>query len=291
MVGSTLIKTSTPTGFGWQRDLPDAHDVSIQDPWFASRLSKLPRLVELPTSVDWRTYCGAVDDQGDFNTSPAHACAGLLQFCERRAHGRVIEPSRMFLYRTARRLDRFSNDSGVSLRSVLKAMVRFGVASESSWPFLPGNLNLDPDAFVYSEAKQDENAVYVRLDHSDQSGESKLTIVKSFLACGFSIVFGFPVYDSVTQSPDIAFPSQMNRVLGGQSVLAVGYADDRRYRSDHGAILIRNSWGPSWGDAGYGWLPYEYVRRHLAADFWLLLRESWLASSEFLMPEMLADLG
>jgi C1A family cysteine protease len=36
------------------------------------------------------------------------------------------------------------------------------------------------------------------------------------------------------------------------------------------APLIRNSWG-----TGYGWLPYEYVRRGLAEDWWALLHADW----------------
>jgi C1A family cysteine protease len=43
----------------------------------------------------------------------------------------------------------------------------------------------------------------------------------------------------------------------------VGYDDARR------RFLIRNSMGASWGDGGYGSVPYEYLADpRLAADFW-----------------------
>jgi C1A family cysteine protease len=64
----------------------------------------------------------------------------------------------------------------------------------------------------------------------------------------------------------------------------VGYDDKLRIRSDKGALLVRNSWGADWGDGGYGWLPYEYVRQQLAVDFWTLLKPSWLKSGEFESP-------
>jgi C1A family cysteine protease len=63
--------------------------------------------------------------------------------------------------------------------------------------------------------------------------------------------------------------------------VAVGFDDAKRIRSWKGALLVRNSWGPGWGDAGYGWLPYAYVDRGLAADFWTLLRLEWLAAGDF----------
>jgi C1A family cysteine protease len=108
--------------------------------------------------------------------------------------------------------------------------------------------------------------------------------VRLYLAAGFPFLFGFPVYSTLSAAADIPFPTAFDRGCGGQAVLAVGYDDNRRIHSTKGALLIRSSWGEGWGEGGYGWLPYAYVEKQLAVDFWTLLEPGWLASGEFLDP-------
>jgi len=53
--------------------------------------------------------------------------------------------------------------------------------------------------------------------------------------------------------------------VGGHAVLAVGYDDASR------SFLCMNSQGPTWGQAGFFTLPWDYVtNRDWTQDFWTL---------------------
>ncbi|MEA2373668.1 MAG: hypothetical protein QOD53_131, partial [Thermoleophilaceae bacterium] len=97
-----------------------------------------------------------------------------------------------------------------------------------------------------------------------------LSQLKGCLAAGFPFVFGFSVYSSfessqVTKTGTVPMPGANEELLGGHAVLAVGYLE-RRQR-----FIVRNSWGPRWGNAGYFSMPYPYLLQPtLADDFWTL---------------------
>ena len=40
---------------------------------------------------------------------------------------------------------------------------------------------------------------------------------------------------------------------GLHAMLIVGYSDRQE------VFIVRNSWGTSWGDKGYGYVPYDYI--------------------------------
>ena len=65
----------------------------------------------------------------------------------------------------------------------------------------------------------------------------------------------------------MTMPSKSESVEGGHAVLCVGYDDAKSQ------VIIKNSWGASWGDKGYFYMPYEYITSDdLAADFWTVRR-------------------
>lgn len=288
MMNGMTLNASPQLAFGWQRDLPDSRDLTPDHPQVTEALHALeasPRRSRRPRQTDLREFFPPVADQGHRNTSPAHACIALWEYFQRRAEGRMECHSPDFLYKVARRLHGMEGDCGVGLRSTLKAMVRFGSPLLIHARDLDGAVDSEPEPFLYSVSERCAPAQYVRLDRRNGNGRETLELVKTFLAAGFPVVFGFPVPTSLTMEPEVPYRPGYDAYRGGKAVVAVGY-DDRRLGMRTGALLIRSSWGPGWGEEGYGWLPYVYVAEQLAADFWTMFSPQWLASGEFLRPEL-----
>ncbi len=67
----------------------------------------------------------------------------------------------------------------------------------------------------------------------------------------------------------VPVPTRRDPRVGGHALLAVGYEHARR------RLIFRNSWGPAWGDGGYGYLPYAFIASAtLTWDFWTMRRVS-----------------
>ncbi|MFN7942455.1 MAG: C1 family peptidase [Thermoanaerobaculia bacterium] len=281
--------TMAPRGMGWLRDLPDFRDFSHRSEEVDSIRSKsrsLKRALKAaPKKVDLRPWCSPIEDQGSLGSCTANAGVGLLEYFERRAYGRHLDGSRLFLYKASRDLLKWTGDQGAFLRTAMKAMVLFGVPPEEYWPYKVADYDKEPSAFCYAFAASYKAIKYYRLDPPDQSSAATLEAVKANLAAGLPAMFGFTVYSSIPPLGDgkgeIPFPKKGEKVEGGHAVVAIGYDDGKAIGDDTGAFLIRNSWGTDWGMNGYGWLPYTYVTGGLADDFWSLVEAEFVNTELF----------
>jgi len=279
---------------GWVPDLPDARDYTYRHDEVVQLLRRLKRSRRktLPNEVDLRRdeegeYFTPPEDQGPLNCSSACAVLGLVEYFERRVRGRTFEGSKLFLYKVTRnRLQkrlRVMGDTGADLRTTLKTLVHFGVPPEEHWPYDVDHFDDEPSAFLYSLAKPLREVRYFRLDEPNCDGVKTWEVVKSFLAAGFPVAFGFPVPTSLTADANVPYRPDLDSIRGGQAAVAVGYKTNHFGRGQH-ALLIRSSWGSRWGDHGNGWLPTCFLRSRLARDFWTLVSEQWLDSGELSQP-------
>jgi len=283
------MQTIHGRGLGWHRDLPDMRDHTLTTATVSKVLAKSSALKKnakaLPASVDLRKYCSPIEDQGQLGSCTAHAGISMVEYFERRAFGKHIDASRLFLYKVTRELLGFSGDDGAYLRDTMKALVLFGVPPEKYWPYNVDRFNDEPSNFCFSYAQNYQSIDYYRLDPPKATTGVVLANVKTSLAGNLPAMFGFSVYSSMPSTGDgkgeIPYPANGDSLAGGHAVLAVGYDDQKKIGSHKGALLIRNSWGADWGDHGYGWLPYAYIEDGLADDFWTLIKAEFVDSDLF----------
>jgi C1A family cysteine protease len=286
-------------GMGWLPDYPDFRDYTLE----IGENEELNRLLSsigldrvdlttLPTSVDLRQWCSPIENQGQLGSCTANAGAGVVEYFENRAFGRYLDASRLFLYKATRNFAKLTGDSGAFLRSTMGALALFGVPPEDYWPYTDKvpDFDKEPTAFCYSFAANYKSIKYFRHDATNLTKEAVIDSIKMALTAGIPSMFGFTVYNSISQAAQtgkIPFPCKNEKILGGHAIVAVGYNDSMIIKNPtcgyqtQGALLIRNSWGTGWGDKGYGWLPYEYILKEAACDFWSILQQNWVDTGLF----------
>ena len=237
----------------------------------------------LAAQVDLRQFCSLIEDQGQYGSCTANAAVALVEYFEKRAFNKYIDASRMFVWKTTHDLMGISGNTGAYIRTTMEALVLFGTPPEAFWSYDAQHFDIEPTAFCYAFADNYKAIQYVRLDPATLTPAQVLENVRMMLNSGFPAMFGLPVYpefDHPVQGK-VAFPAPTSRSRGGHAICAVGYDDDLMIGPDKGALLVRNSWGKTWGLDGYGWLSYKYVTAGLTADWWTLIKEKWVDTGRF----------
>jgi C1A family cysteine protease len=243
-------------GYGYLPDLPDHRDYYYN--------VSVP--VETPPAVDLRPNCPRiVYNQGMLGSCTANALAGLLQYNQIVQKKPIrLMPSRLFIYYNERYLENtVLEDSGATLRDGIRALCKWGAPDENLWPYHLHKFTVEPSPPVYGAAQSSIITQYSRI-------VQKISDLRVCLASGHPFVMGIMVYDSfesreVATTGIVPMPSRNEDAVGGHAVLTVGYNDAEQ------RFLVRNSWGPRWGQQGYFTIPYEYIlNSDLCGDIWTI---------------------
>ncbi len=271
--------------FGWLRDYPDFRDFSLKTPEVRQFIiEESSDGLANKYDISERFQLHNAFEQGKIGSCTAHAGVNMYMIYLRVAGLRVEPLSRLFLYKTTRDLLGWNGDTGAHLRTTMQSLAMFGCPPEKYLKYDVEKFDEEPSARLYAMAQNYQALTYYRLDPVFKDPAKILESIKMNLSANRPCIFGFMVYDSIDdKTGNVVMPDRQANRLGGHAVCAVGYDDAHPVPGAdmNGAIKFFNSWGTKWGENGYGYLPYAYIFKGLAVDWWTMMSAEWLDTKQF----------
>lgn len=218
------------------------------------KINNLPDIQKMPSIIDLRNNFSIVCDQGNIESCTASALCSIIEYDNKNFIG-----SRLFLFYNENNI--LNNDNGITIYDNINSLLTTGICTENLWPYNFNNVNIKPFSTCYIEGAKNKSFVISNILND-------LSNMKKSLANNNPFIVGIAVYESfesikVAKSGYVPMPYSNEKILGGHTVICVGYDDNKQ------VWIMRNSWGSNWGDKGYFYLPYLYLLdSKLSSDLW-----------------------
>ena len=219
----------------------------------------------LPPKVDLRKPWWTINNQVNTGSCVGWATAdGIMRYhlvqANRLAPKQLL--STRFVWMASKESDEFTSrpetfieGAGTSLKAAMDVVRKFGNVLDSELSF-----NISTLMFVGNENTFYASASTRRAANYFNLGKN-LAQWKSWLAGNGPILAGLSVdatWDNAASTAGKLDTFQPATVRGGHAVCIVGYTSDR--------FIIRNSWGTTWGDKGFGYASASYINNGFFAE-------------------------
>jgi hypothetical protein len=200
--------------------------------------------------LDLRSRLSIARDQGVRNTCLAFTLSDL----NRLNAALQFDLSPEYLYQAAAaNSPSWTPDSGLLIHEGKHALEHVGQPADSAFPYAVAE---PPHPVPTLPVLQPTYAMKTRY----RAGA--VHDILAMLGRGEPLAFGmvlnqefFNPVNGVINYSNLSIPNS------GHAVLGVGIGKHQTTDDDY--LLIRNSWGPNWGNAGYAWLPATYLSTHV----------------------------
>ncbi|UQU66518.1 IPT/TIG domain-containing protein [Couchioplanes caeruleus] len=214
----------------------------------------------LPTSVDLRSYAPSPGDQGQIGSCVAWSIGySIMGYYANRTSGAGAPYAPLFLYMRNVAPGGAPN-AGLNPDAVLANAQSAGVDTQSDYWQGTTNWQSAPTAGQIANARNYRVSGWTRLFNGAGQGATAKTSIMQALASGSPVALGIPVFrDFMYLRTHTVYSTLTGTNLGGHMIAAYGY--------DAQGVLIRNSWGTGWGNAGDAKLSWDFVTRQVSGAY------------------------
>ena len=201
-------------------------------------------------SVNLKDYFTKVKDQGQIGACTVFAISSIYEYILKRFSNEEKDLSESFVYYNVRHLDgKELEDTGSSYQDVITSIGEQGICTEALHPYTHLLSDVPSDeAYLDGERRRITKALNVNVAEKD---------IKSAIQDGYPVAISLKIFDSFhATSGFIRRPTESeieSADFGYHAMVVVGYSDDTKF------FLVRNSWGESFGEKGYCYIPYSYI--------------------------------
>ena len=237
--------------------------------------------INLPNSADLRKYCTQVKKNDNIIYPNTHivltSLETMMNVCIMNQNPKILRSknknyyikeyvkknhndffSEMSLYDNTRRM--FPKSNKMPYRHILKTAQKYGCVVQDE--------NLNKDFVANYKIKSYAKINSTGSGKTDLNKKQILTDIKSVLASNVPVITTLKLPTIAKNSKNGLFDYKYpHNIL--QPVLIVGY-NDNYSGTKKGYFIYQNLWGHTWGDKGFGYLPYKCVKENKQFDMWVI---------------------